>query len=63
VREPWVNEDGSTNVEGWLKAYTEDDNTFWRTEQGHVMNVVDALIERLEAIGELMDRRFGEEDK
>jgi hypothetical protein len=45
----WENEDGSTNVDGWLAAYAEDDNTFWRTEQGHIMNVVDALIERLDA--------------
>lgn len=47
-RPPWVNEDGSTNVDGWIAAYTEDDNTFWRTEQGHIMNVVDALLERLD---------------
>lgn len=45
---PWENTDGSTNVDGWLTAYAEDDNTFWRTEQGHIMNVVDALIERLD---------------
>jgi hypothetical protein len=45
---PWVNEDGSTNVDGWLLAYAADDNTFWRTESGHIMNVVDALIERLD---------------
>lgn len=45
---PWVNPDGSTNVDGWLAAYAEDDNTFWRTDSGHIMNVVDALIERLD---------------
>jgi len=47
--EPWENEDGSTNVDGWLAAYADDDNTFWRTEQGHIMNVVDELIDRLES--------------
>jgi hypothetical protein len=45
--EPWEHPDGSTNVDGWLVAYAEDDNTFWRTEQGHIMNVVDELIDRL----------------
>jgi len=35
-------------VDGWLAAYAEDDNTFWRTDSGHIMNVVDALIERLD---------------
>ena len=44
---PWVNDDGSTNVDGWLAAYAEDSNTFWRTDSGHIMNVVDELIERL----------------
>jgi hypothetical protein len=43
----WENPDGSTNVDGWLAAYAEDDNTFWRTEPGHIMNVVDELIDRL----------------
>jgi hypothetical protein len=45
---PWENPDGSTNVDGWLTAYAEDDNTFWRTESGHIMNVVDELIGRLD---------------
>jgi len=47
-REPWENEDGSTNVDGWLAAYAADNNNFWRTDTGHIMNVVDALIERLD---------------
>ena len=45
---PWENPDGSTNVDGWLTAYAKDDNIFWRTEQGHIMNVVDELIARLD---------------
>lgn len=48
MKRPWENEDGSTNVDGWLAAYAADDNTFWRTEPGHIMNVVDELIDRLE---------------
>ena len=48
MTEPWENEDGSTNVDGWLAAYADDDNNFWRTDRGHIMNVVDELIERLD---------------
>lgn len=48
TRQPWENDDGSTNVDNWLDAYAQDDNTFWRTEQGHIMNVVDELIKRLD---------------
>lgn len=54
-REPWVNPDGSTNVDGWLTAYADDDNNFWRTDQGHIMNVVDELIERLADTGPRSD--------
>jgi hypothetical protein len=49
VTEPWENEDGSTNVDGWLAAYADDNNNFWRTAQGHIMNVVDELIDRSES--------------
>ena len=62
-REPWVNADGSTNVNGWLAAYADDDNTFWRTDTGHIMNVVDALIERLDGVKEqwlLAEQRISE---
>jgi hypothetical protein len=45
---PWENEDGSTNVDGFLDAYAEDDNIFWRVELGHIQNVLDALVERIE---------------
>ena len=55
---PWERPDGSTNVDGWLAAYAEDDNTFWRTEQGHIMNVVDELIERLDDDQHRFRRRF-----
>ena len=47
-RYPWVNPDGSTNVDAFLAAYAKDDNEFWRAELGDIMNVMDALIERLE---------------
>jgi hypothetical protein len=42
----WENADGSTNVDGFLAAYAADTNTFWRAEMGHVMNVLDELIDR-----------------
>ena len=45
---PWENEDGSTNVDGFLKAFSEDDNVFWRMPSGHHLNVIEELIERLE---------------
>lgn len=43
---PWENKDGSTNVDGFLKAYAKDDNNFWRADSGHHQNVIDELIER-----------------
>lgn len=50
-RPQWEHEDGSTDVDGWIVAYEEDNNTFWRCEQGHIMNVVDELLHRLETFG------------
>lgn len=37
----------ATDVDGFLAAYAEDDNVFWRCEPGHIMNVVDELLDRL----------------
>jgi hypothetical protein len=48
-RKPWLNEDGSTDVDGFLRAYAIDNNTFWRCDQGHIMNVLDELIDRLDS--------------
>lgn len=48
MSERWVNADGSTNVTGFLAAYAEDSNTFWRVDTGHIQNVLDALLDRLE---------------
>ena len=48
MSEPWMYQDGSTDVDGFLEAYEKDDNVFWRADMGHIMNVLDALIERLE---------------
>jgi hypothetical protein len=42
---PWVNDNGSTNVEGFLEAYSKDQNVFWRAGMGHIQNVLDALID------------------
>lgn len=46
----WENSDGSTNTDGFLKAFAENDNTFWRMEPGHALNVIEELIERLESL-------------
>ena len=43
-----VNPDGSTNVDGFLARYAEDDNEFWATDTGHIMNVLDEVIGRME---------------
>ena len=45
---PWENDDGSTNTQGFLEAYKADDNVFWRADVGHIQNVLDDLIYRLE---------------
>ena len=34
-----------TDVDGFLAAYAADDNVFWRADQGHVQNVLDAMID------------------
>ncbi len=49
-RPPWENEDGSTNVTGFLLAYEDDDNTFWRADLGHIQNVLDNMIELFAAV-------------
>jgi hypothetical protein len=54
----WENDDGSTNVDGFLATYAKDDNTFWRAEIVHVMNVLDMLIERMNR-AEAMILRLG----
>jgi hypothetical protein len=56
---PWANDDGSTNVEGFLAAYAADDNTFWRAETGHIQNVLDELIARLADSQHLPRELFG----
>lgn len=62
--------DGGTDVDGWLSAYESDDNVFWRTETGHIQNVLDHMIERFRLafdagyqvgyrVGYLTDREVG----
>ena len=47
----WVDPDtGGTLPEAWIAAYTKDDNVFWRTDLGHIMNVVDYLLEEREGL-------------
>ena len=48
---PWENEDGSTNVEGFLEAYEKDDNVFWRADIGHIQNVLESLIDEVNGRG------------
>ena len=50
--QPWIDpKTGGTDVDGFLAAYEQDDNVFWRMECGHHQNVIDELIERLERHG------------
>ena len=46
-REPWEDGTGATDVAGFLAAFAEDDNTYWRAGPGHVLNVLDALLDRI----------------
>lgn len=46
---PWEDKDGATDTDGFLKAFAENDNTFWLMESGHAKNIIEELIERLEA--------------
>lgn len=48
---PWINKDGSTNVDEFLRAYEVNDSVFWASESGHHQNVIDELIDRLERAG------------
>lgn len=43
----WDN-DQPTDVDKWLALYEQDDNLFWATSEGHIQNVIDELIYRLE---------------
>lgn len=46
-RSHWNNNE-PTDVDRWLEIYAQDDNLFWATDAGHLMNVIDELIERLQ---------------
>ena len=46
-RSHWNNNE-PTDVDRWLEIYAQDDNLFWATDTGHLMNVIDELIERLQ---------------
>ena len=50
VIKPWEDEAGATSVDGFLEAFSKDDNTFWRMESGHAKNVIEELIERIQSI-------------
>lgn len=46
-RSQWDNSE-PTDVDRWLEIYAQDDNVFWATDTGHLMNVIDELIERIQ---------------
>ena len=48
-RKDWDN-DQPTDVDKWLAIYKQDDNLFWETHEGHLQNVIDELIWRLEQV-------------
>jgi hypothetical protein len=56
--QPWLDENGGTDVDGFLAAYEQDDNVFWRMECGHHQNVIDHLLERIEAKDQLLAVRL-----
>lgn len=52
---PWLTDDYATDVDGFLSAYAEDDNTFWCMDSGHAMNVIDVLLDRIDALAAQRD--------
>ena len=39
-----------TDAEKFLRLYADDNNFFWRVSSGHVQNVLDELIDRVEGL-------------
>lgn len=50
----WENEDGSTDVASYLRAYKEDDAVYWSASTGHTQNVLDALIEENKRLANIL---------
>lgn len=48
-RKDWDN-DQPTDVDKWLAIYEQDDNLPWATSEGHLVNIIDELIWRLDEI-------------
>ena len=48
-RKDWDN-NTPTNVDEWLKIYSQDNNLPYATDSGHLVNIIDTLIERLETV-------------
>lgn len=46
-RSHW-DDDAPTDVDLWLKIYAQDDNLPWATSSGHLVNIIDELIDRLQ---------------
>ena len=59
-RMPWLNEDGSTNVVGFLAAYRLDKEIIWRADSRHIIALLEAVIEQrdeiINDINEFIDR-------
>lgn len=36
------------NLDDWIRVYEADDNEFWRTPFGHLQNLLDEAIERMQ---------------
>lgn len=56
-RTDWDN-DQPTNVDKWLAIYERDDNLPWATNNGHLVNVIDELLYRLEYTEEKTNERI-----
>jgi hypothetical protein len=55
-RSHWNNNE-PTDVDRWLEIYAQDDNLFWATDTGHLMNVIERLqTAKAQAVIELVAR-------
>lgn len=43
---PWENEHGATDLNGFLAAYELNEVDLWQIDVGHLVNLLEELIER-----------------
>ena len=48
-RDDW-DDNAPTDVDRWLAIYTQDSSLFWSCSIGHIQNVLDELIYRLNKV-------------